>query len=344
MVNVPLSCITLFRRVSLVEKENRQVNYALTLASAYVAFRTETGVKPVLTDLNLSISAGEWLAVVGRNGSGKSTLLRVLSGLLPLSKGEVARNADAERAMALVLQNPEAQLVGETVREDLYFSLENAGANPAEMAKLAQVALERVGLAAYLDAPVNGLSHGQKQLLAVAGGLALHARVLLFDEASAMLDPASAQQLFHAIKELQQKGTTVVWVTQQMDELYLADRVLAMDQGGQVFLGTPQEFFYNDASRSRIGLGEEPSSESAHAANAAFSELSAKHSELFNKHYVSSKVSPCERLGLQTPYAVQTALQLSARGIVLDPLPLTIADLAGHPALAACFGRKESAG
>lgn len=294
------------------------MNHALNLASAYVAFRTETGVKPVLTDLNVSISAGEWLAVVGRNGSGKSTLLRVLSGLLPLSKGEVTRSLEAERAMALVLQNPEAQLVGETVREDLYFSLENAGANPAGMAELAQAALERVGLAAYLDAPVNGLSHGQKQLLAVAGGLVLHARLLLFDEASAMLDPASAQQLFYAIKELQQEGTTVVWVTQQMDELYLADRVLAMDQGRQVFLGTPREFFYR--------------------------ELFNKHSELSNKHHANSEGSPCERLGLQTPYAVQTAVQLAARGIVLDPLPLTVADLAEDPALAACFGRKESTG
>lgn len=284
------------------------MNHSLTLSNAYVAFRTETGVKPVLTDLNIAINAGEWLAVVGRNGSGKSTLLRVLFGLLPLSKGEVARSPEAERAMALVLQNPEAQLVGETVREDLYFSLENTGADPAAMPELAQAALERVGLAAYLDAPVNGLSHGQKQLLAVAGGLALHARVLLFDEASAMLDPASARQLFHAIKELQAEGTTVVWVTQQMDELSLADRVLAMDQGRQAFLGTPQEFFYSAATPSG-----------------------------------RSKGRPCERLGLQMPYAVQTAVQLAARGIALDPLPLTIADLAGHPALAACFGGEGAA-
>lgn len=221
------------------------------LRDVSVAFRSGDGVRTVLRDLQLTLSAGEWVALVGRNGSGKSTLARVLAGLLPVSKGEMISRGRA----AIVFQQPEAQIIGETVYEDVSFGLENLAVPTEQMPGRVQAALTAVGLDKPAEAPVHPLSGGQKQLLAVAGNLVLEPALLVFDEATSMLDPSSRHRLLHLSRRLAQEGACIVWVTQWMEELAFADRVVALADGTVVFDGPPDAFFYEGACEA---LGFDP--------------------------------------------------------------------------------------
>lgn len=252
------------------------------LTDVSVAFAGAEEIRPVLQELDVQINRGEWVALVGRNGSGKSTLGRVLAGLLPISRGEMERMAST---VQMVFQNPDAQIVGETVWEDVCFGLENFAVPPAEMPARVERALAQVGLTAKKDADVATLSGGQKQLLAVAGCLAMEADVLIFDEATSMLDPQSRARLLQVAKEVHRTGRTVLWITQWMDELGHADRVIALEQGRVAYAGTPEAFFYEREDADRLG-------------------------------------APCEQLGFALPYVVQVARELELRGVRLQRRPL----------------------
>ncbi|ASS77257.1 hypothetical protein CIG75_16135 [Tumebacillus algifaecis] len=219
----------------------------LILSDVSVAFATSKGVHSVLEDINLTIEQGEWIAIIGQNGSGKSTLAKVLSRLCPISRGEL--NVIPARVQ-MVFQNPEAQIVGETVYEDVCFGMENAAVPPAEMPERARVALEKVGLAHLIDQSVSTLSGGQKQLLGIAGCLAMEAEMIVFDECTAMLDPASREMVLSVARDLQRQGKTLIWITQWMEELADADRVLAFSEGKTRFDGTAQAFFYDGICQS----------------------------------------------------------------------------------------------
>jgi energy-coupling factor transport system ATP-binding protein len=222
-----------------------------SLRGVTVAFRTADGVRRVLEEIDLALYAGEFVALVGANGSGKSTLARVIAGLSAVSRGQT----EGEGRGAIVFQHPEAQIVGETVYEDVCFGLENLAVPTAEMPHRARAALDRVGLRRPPDQPVASLSGGQKQLLAAAGNLVLEPRLLVFDESTSMLDPAGRQRLLLAARALADGGTCVVWVTQWMDEAAQADRVVALAQGRVVFDGSPAAFFYGGEC---MRLGFEP--------------------------------------------------------------------------------------
>lgn len=222
------------------------------LENVSVAFAGEEGVRTVLRDVQLEIAAGEWVAIVGRNGSGKSTLGRVLAGLLPVSRGMCERSPVV---VQLVFQNPDAQIVGETVWEDVCFGLENLAVPPEEMPGRVEQALRMVGLLAKKDADVATLSGGQKQLLAVAGCLAMEAEVIVFDEATSMLDPQSRARLVQVAEELHRAGRTVLWITQWMEEVARAGRVVALEEGRVAFDGTPEAFFYDGVVTPCEGLG-----------------------------------------------------------------------------------------
>lgn len=204
-----------------------------------------------LDDIALDVSSGQWLGVIGRNGSGKSTLARVLSGLGRVSGGEVTR-ADAQ--IRIILQNPDAQIVGETVFEDLCFGMENACIPSNDMPAKALQALEAVGLNVSFDTPILHLSGGQKQLLCVAAALVTAPDCIVFDESTAMLDPLSRQHLLETASALHQRGLTVIWITQWSCELTYADTVLALEDGRIAFHGLPRDFFYDACS----GLGYPP--------------------------------------------------------------------------------------
>lgn len=264
------------------------------LVQASVAFHTPQGLQLVLDEIELDIHQGEWVALVGRNGSGKSTLAKVLAGLLPLSKGTLTTRVDLRPR--LVFQQPEAQIFGETVIEDIAFGLENEAVDPSDMRLRARAALDAVGLTVDLEHPTRELSGGQKQLLAAAGCLALDAGVFIFDEATSMLDPLGRKRLLGAVRKLHKEGATVVWVTQLLEETAAAGRIVALDSAEVAYDGDVRGFFYGAGSS---GLP------------------------------ATAKPSPCERIGFTPPYAVRVAKRLLQEGHRLSELPLTPEQLSG---------------
>lgn len=260
------------------------MDLAFSLNNVSVAYATSEGIKPVLRDLDLQIVSGEWIALIGNNGSGKSTLAQVLAGLCPISRGTLNRAAaQANRhAVQMIFQNPDAQIVGATVYEDICFGLENRAVPPHAIPALAQAALAKVGLEQALHRPVAHLSGGQKQLLCIAAALAMDAAALIFDETTSMLDPLARQRVIHTAQTLHQQGTTIIWVTQLMEELGFAQRVVALDAGRIVFDGDPTRFLYG-------AVGNQP---------------------------------PCTALGFVPPYTVQAAQHLLQAGVDLPAYPL----------------------
>lgn len=250
--------------------------------SVYLPGREEA----VLHQLSGTICEGEWLTVAGRNGSGKSVLGRLLAGLDGRYSGEIGRSAQGA-SVRLVMQNPEAQLIGETIEEDLRFGMECAGIPPEKMELRQQEALAATGLAGMEACLVGSLSGGQKQLLALAGALAVRPSVLIADEATSMLDPESRRRLLSVLQTLQQRGMTVIHITQLLEEAAYAGRIWALDEGRLVFDGLPGEFFYG---RTGSTTGE--------------------------------CVSPCRAAGLLPPLTVAVSEQLRAKGLLKDCFPL----------------------
>jgi energy-coupling factor transport system ATP-binding protein len=197
----------------------------------------------LLKGINLRISQGEWVSIVGRNGSGKSTLAQVLSGILPVNEGMVERGFAGIDPIPYVMQQDD-QLFGDTPWEDIVFLLEVRGTDPAKIAGAASAALVQVGLSAEMHRPVSELSGGQRQLAATAGCLAVNAPLMLFDEAVSMLDSTSRRLVMDAAKDLHNKGATIIWMTHHMQQLSAGQRVIALDEGQLVFDGSPAEFFF----------------------------------------------------------------------------------------------------
>ncbi|HIU10206.1 MAG TPA: energy-coupling factor transporter ATPase [Candidatus Avidehalobacter gallistercoris] len=215
-------------------------------------FKYENGTK-ALDGVTLSIKRGEWFAVLGANGSGKSTLARHLNGLLLAASGrvlvdgrEVGDYSDIKnlrRMVGLVFQNPDNQIVGNSVEEDVAFGLENLGVPRDEMRRRITEVLGQVGLAGLEQADPATLSGGQKQRLAIAGALAMQPQALILDEATAMLDPAGAAEVLSLLGDLHRQGLTIVMITHNMSEVVAADRAAVLSNGQLVFCGTPQEVF-----------------------------------------------------------------------------------------------------
>lgn len=265
------------------------VPYSIALRDVTVAFIQEDGVRPVLQHIDLEIASGQFVAVLGSNGSGKSTLLRVAAGLLPVSRGTVERLDDSP--IPIIFQNPDAQIVGETVIEDIRFGLENLAVPAEQMEERVSRALESVGLAGYEARAIDKLSGGQKQLVCVASAMAMQPSVLVMDEPTAMLDTTSKQRLIAIAKQWKREGKTVLWSTHMMDEVGLADRVIVLASGRIVFDGTAEDFFYGDDENDGGGVG-----------------------------------SPCDRFGFRPPYAVELVRSLRRRGLLHDCKPVLVED------------------
>lgn len=217
-----------------------------------------------LNDVTFTLYEGEWLAVVGHNGSGKSTLAKLLIGLLFPSSGEVnlflepltEENLWETRSrMGIVFQNPDNQFVGSTVQDDVAFALENNGVPHEMMVKRVQEALEQVKMTDYINHEPHHLSGGQKQRVGIAGALALHPELLILDEATSMLDPQGREEVIEIVKKLRAEiGLTVVSITHDLEEVLLADRILVMNEGRVLMVGTPQEIFAQGSELGKIGL------------------------------------------------------------------------------------------
>ena len=218
-----------------------------------------------LRDLSLDIDAGSFVAVLGHNGSGKSTLAKHLNAILLPVSGRVTVDgmdtADASsvieirRRVGMVFQNPDNQIVATLVEEDVAFALENLGVPPAEIRVRVDAALRDVGMYEFREHAPHRLSGGQKQRVAIAGVLAMRPRCIVFDEPTAMLDPAGRQEVISTILSLRREyGVTVVLVTHHMDEAALADRVVVMNDGGIYMDGAPRDLFSRIDELGRAGL------------------------------------------------------------------------------------------
>lgn len=225
---------------------------------------TYTGETKVLSELTLSIEQGQFVCVLGANGSGKSTFSKLINALLVPDTGTVTVNgletSNPDNTFAIrstagaVFQNPDDQIVASLVENDVAFGPENLGIENPELRQRVDEALAKVGLAGSGKRETTALSGGQKQRVAIAGVLAMHPSILIFDEASAMLDPRGRRGLMRVCKELHAQGMTVIMITHFMEEAALADRVIVLDGGKVARVGTPEEVLIDVDALSALNL------------------------------------------------------------------------------------------
>ena len=207
-----------------------------------------------LKDVDLEVRAGEFIAVLGHNGSGKSTLAKHINALLFPSDGEVVIDGMDTRDAAslwkirqgagMVFQNPDNQIIGQVVEEDVGFGPENMGVPTPEIWERVEESLRIVGMLEHRKKSPNHLSGGQKQRVSIAGVIAMHPRCIIMDEPTAMLDPGGRKEVIRAARALNQvEGITIILITHYMDEAIYADRVFVMDGGEVRMSGTPREVF-----------------------------------------------------------------------------------------------------
>lgn len=208
----------------------------------------------VINGIDLKIEKGSYTAILGHNGCGKSTLAKLLCGILAPTEGQIlvdgldtadeAKAFDIRKRCGMVFQNPDNQLVASVVEEDIAFAPENLGVEREEIRRRVDDALATVDMSAYAGHATYKLSGGQKQRIAIAGVLAMRPDCIVFDEATAMLDPTGRKEIVAAMKKLNRElGITVVTITHYMNEAVEADRILVMNQGEIIADGTPKEIF-----------------------------------------------------------------------------------------------------
>lgn len=218
-----------------------------------------------LRGVSVDVNQGEFVAIVGRNGSGKSTLAKHINALLLPSEGEIVVDgldtAEEElrlsirKSAGMVFQNPDNQIVGNLVEEDVAFGPENIGVPTGDIWNRVAESLETVEMKSYRSASPNHLSGGQKQRVAIAGILAMEPKCIIFDEATSMLDPQGREQIIFAARRLQkEKNITILFITHHMDEVMWADRVFVMDEGVVVAQGTPKSIFEQRELLEKCGL------------------------------------------------------------------------------------------
>ena len=224
------------------------------------------GVSPVVLDgVDLAIKEGSFVAVLGHNGSGKSTLAKHMNAILLPSGGKVYvdgidttdedRLLDVRRAVGMVFQNPDNQIVANVVEEDVAFAPENLGVPPEEIRKRVDEALKAVNMYEFREHAPHLLSGGQKQRIAIAGVIAMEPRCVVLDEPTAMLDPTGRADVLRTIKALnQERGVTVVLITHHMDEAAQADRLVVLSKGRVVADGVPKEVFSHVEELKAVGL------------------------------------------------------------------------------------------
>ena len=207
-----------------------------------------------VNDVNLDIEAGDFVAVLGHNGSGKSTLAKQINALLIPSEGtmwvddmDTAKEPELwkiRQKAGMVFQNPDNQIIGTVVEEDVGFGPENMGVPTDEIWKRVDDSLKKTGMTAYRYQSPNKLSGGQKQRVAIAGVVAMRPSCIELDEPTAMLDPNGRKEVLKAVSELNKKeNVTVVLITHYMEEVIHANKVYVMDGGNVVMQGTPREIF-----------------------------------------------------------------------------------------------------
>ena len=219
----------------------------------------------VINGIDLKIEKGTYVAILGHNGCGKSTLAKLLCGILAPTEGQILvdgiNTADEERSFeirkkcGMVFQNPDNQLVASVVEEDIAFAPENLGLPREEIRRRVDKALEIVDMTEYAKHATYKLSGGQKQRIAIAGILAMSPECIVFDEATAMLDPNGRKEIVAAMKRLNKEiGITVITITHYMNEAIEADRIIVMNRGEIIGDGTPDEIFSQVETLHEVSL------------------------------------------------------------------------------------------
>ena len=212
------------------------------------------GIVKAVDEVNLDIQQGDFIAILGHNGSGKSTLAKHMNVILYPTEGSVwvdGKNTEDEsqlwnirQSAGMVFQNPDNQIIGQVVEEDVGFGPENMGVPTAQIWERVEESLKAVGMYKYRKHSPNKLSGGQKQRVSIAGVLAMHPKCIILDEPTAMLDPKGRKEVLRAVRALNDvEGITVILITHYMEEIIHADKVFVMNQGKIEMEGTPREIF-----------------------------------------------------------------------------------------------------
>jgi energy-coupling factor transporter ATPase len=223
------------------------------------------GLNRALDHVDIDISKGEFVAILGHNGSGKSTMAKHLNALLTPSEGTLwVKGMDTKeeeniwnvrQIAGMVFQNPDNQIIATVVEEDVAFGPENLVIEPIEKRKRGDNALDTVAMQAYSTHSPNKLSGGQKQRIAIAGVLAMKPECIILDEPTAMLDPSGRKEVIRTIQELNRhEDITIILITHYMEEAIEADKVYVMDQGKIALQGTPDEVFTQVEQMKALGL------------------------------------------------------------------------------------------
>ena len=218
-----------------------------------------------IDNLNLEVKQGEFVAIIGHNGSGKSTLSKNLNAILVPTQGDIyidgmntkdeSKLWNIRQTAGMVFQNPDNQIVATIVEEDVAFGPENLGVEPTLIRERVEDALKSVGIYELKDRQPHLLSGGQKQRVAIAGIIAMRPKCIIFDEATAMLDPSGRKEVMNVIKKLnKEENITTLHITHYMEEAVQADRVVVVDKGKKLLEGTPKEVFKNVDLLKKIGL------------------------------------------------------------------------------------------
>ncbi|HBE9877958.1 TPA: energy-coupling factor transporter ATPase [Clostridioides difficile] len=226
---------------------------------------TDEAKLKAIDNLSLDVKKGEFVAIIGHNGSGKSTLSKNLNAILMPTEGNILidgmntkeeeRLWDIRQTAGMVFQNPDNQIVATIVEEDVAFGPENLGIEPKEIRRIVEESLKSVGMYDLRDRQPHLLSGGQKQRVAIAGIIAMRPKCIIFDEATAMLDPSGRKEVMKTIKRLnKEENITVIHITHFMEEAVEADRVVVMEKGKKILEGTPREVFSKIKLLKEIGL------------------------------------------------------------------------------------------
>lgn len=212
------------------------------------------GITTAVDHVDLQVKPGDFIAILGHNGSGKSTLAKHFNAILMPTEGTVRVDGmdtedadklwDIRQRAGMVFQNPDNQIIGQVVEEDVGFGPENMGVPTGEIWERVEESLKAVGMYEFRKYAPNKLSGGQKQRVSIAGVLAMHPKCIVLDEPTAMLDPGGRKEVIRAVRALNDvEGVTVILITHYMEEIIHADKVFVMDSGKIAMQGTPREIF-----------------------------------------------------------------------------------------------------
>ena len=212
------------------------------------------GKSRAIDEVDIDVKEGQFIAILGHNGSGKSTLAKHINAILVPTEGTVWVNGldttdpaelwNVRQSAGMVFQNPDNQIIGTVVEEDVGFGPENLGVPTDEIWQRVEESLKAVGMIEYRHHSPNKLSGGQKQRVAIAGVVAMEPKCIVLNEPTAMLDPVGRKEVLKTVKKLrEQKKVTVILITHYMEEVIDADKIYVMDHGRVVMEGTPKEVF-----------------------------------------------------------------------------------------------------